>query len=86
MVPILFFQKSIIYIHFKVGLLALLISAHVSLPKSTGNLFNGNLQESYEGENTVFKFGVAAMQGWRTEMVGSLSHPQAFQNAEFENC
>ena len=29
------------------------------------------LQESEEGESDQFKYGVAAMQGWRTEMVGS---------------
>ena len=27
-------------------------------------------QESGEGENDVFPYGVAAMQGWRTDMVG----------------
>jgi hypothetical protein len=26
-------------------------------------------QESHDGENKSFKFGVTAMQGWRTEMV-----------------
>ena len=28
------------------------------------------VQESSEGENHTFKYGVTAMQGWRTEMVG----------------
>lgn len=31
------------------------------------------LQESQEEEDDVFKVGVSAMQGWRTEMVGVLS-------------
>lgn len=28
------------------------------------------LQESEEGENDSYKFGISAMQGWRTDMVG----------------
>ena len=29
-----------------------------------------NVQESEEDENEHYKYGVSAMQGWRTEMVG----------------
>ena len=32
------------------------------------------LQESDEQENTDFKYGVCAMQGWRTEMVSTMMH------------
>lgn len=28
-------------------------------------------QETEEGENDSFKYGIAAMQGWRTDMVGA---------------
>lgn len=32
-------------------------------------------QESEDGENTNFKYGMCAMQGWRTEMVRSSGGP-----------
>ena len=32
------------------------------------------VQESSEGENHTFKYGVTAMQGWRTEMVSCRRH------------
>ena len=30
------------------------------------------LQETGEGENDSYKYGIAAMQGWRTDMVGGV--------------
>ena len=37
------------------------------------------MQESEEDENEHYKYGVSAMQGWRTEMVGLLCMPSYWQ-------